>query len=59
MPGRRPLVLLLLAALTALTGPAFANNLDVPLTVEEPIGVARQLEPVTFGVPLPAASPVT
>jgi len=53
MPGRRALVLLLLAALTALTRPAFANSLDVPLTVEEPIGVARQLEPVTFGVPLP------
>jgi hypothetical protein len=25
----------------------------VPLTVEEPAGVARQLEPVTCGVPLP------
>jgi hypothetical protein len=53
MPRRRPLVLLLFGAFSALAASAGAATLDVPLTVEEPVGVARQLEPVTFGVPLP------
>jgi len=38
---------LLLAACAA------AQSLDLPLTVEEPVGVPREGEPVTFGVPLP------
>jgi len=41
------------AALSVLASEAGASTLDVPLTVEEPAGAARQLEPVTFGVPLP------
>jgi hypothetical protein len=53
MRGRRPLILLLFAAFSVLASVAGASTLDVPLTVEEPAGVARQLEPVTFGVPLP------
>jgi hypothetical protein len=36
---------------------AFALNLsaalDVPVTVDEPAGIARNAEPVTFGIPLP------
>jgi len=32
---------------------AWAQSLDVPLALEEPAGVARSSEPVTFGVPLP------
>ena len=47
------LVVLLLGALAGLTRSAGAAGLDVPLTVEETIGVARQSEPITFGVPLP------
>src|SRR5262249_3106618 len=41
------------AALSALASSVCAATLDVPLTVEEPAGVARQSEPVTFGVPMP------
>ncbi len=37
----------------ALASTVGAATLDVPLTVEEPAGVARQAEPLTFGVPLP------
>ena len=44
---------LLVGALSALASTVGAATLDVPLTVEEPAGVARQAEPLTFGVPLP------
>jgi len=39
MLARRPIILLLFAALSALASRAGAATLDVPLTVEEPIGV--------------------
>src|SRR5262245_63543847 len=47
------LVVLFLGALAGLTSGAGAAGLDVPLTVTETAGVARQSEPITFGVPLP------
>ncbi|MCZ2080301.1 MAG: hypothetical protein HUU41_02765 [Bryobacteraceae bacterium] len=31
----------------------YAQSLDIPITVEETAGMARNAEPVTFGVPLP------
>ncbi len=42
-----------LIATLFLAGLSFSQSLDVPLTVEEPAGVVRSSEPVTFGVPLP------
>jgi hypothetical protein len=53
MAWRRFRIWLLVAALSVLARTAAAATLDVPLTVEEPAGVARQAEPLTFGVPLP------
>ena len=46
-------ILLLLGGLLGFAGTASAASLDVPLTVENSAGVARQSEPITFGVPLP------
>jgi hypothetical protein len=43
---------LMLAA--ALVPPASVYAMDIPLTVEEPTGVARSAEPVSGGIPLPA-----
>src|SRR5262245_24498648 len=47
------LVVLFLGALAELTSSASAAGLDVPLTITETAGVARQSEPITFGVPVP------
>src|SRR5262245_57839194 len=47
------LVVLFLGALAGLTSSASAAGLDVPLTITETAGVARQSEPITFGVPVP------
>src|SRR6516162_2761024 len=46
-------ILLLLGGLLGFAGTAGAASLDVPLTVGDSAGVARQSEPITFGVPLP------
>jgi hypothetical protein len=56
MTRRRVLIDLLLGPFSALASTGGAAALDVPLTVEEPVGVARHSEPVTFGVPLPGGS---
>jgi beta-L-arabinofuranosidase (glycosyl hydrolase family 127)/exo-rhamnogalacturonan lyase-like protein len=53
MGSHRTCAFLLLGVLSALAGTANAAGLEVPLTVQESTGVARQSEPVTFGVPLP------
>src|SRR5262249_58896952 len=50
---RTPVCLLVGVLLLAFTASAGGATLDVPLTVEEPAGVARRSEPVTFGVPPP------
>jgi hypothetical protein len=41
------------ACLCFLAGAAAAQPLDVAVSVEETAGIAREAEPVTFGVPLP------
>jgi len=45
---------LVAAVVLACATRAAANPLRVPLTLVEPVGVARTAEPVTIGVPLPA-----
>ena len=53
MAHRRVLAAWLVVAFSAVGGAASTASLDVPLTVEEPAGVARRSEPMTAGVPLP------
>lgn len=45
--------MLALFACLAVSVPLSAQGLSIPLTVQEPSGVARAAEPVTVGVPLP------
>ena len=42
-----------------LAAPAWAQPLSIPLTVQEPAGVARTADPITSGVPLPVGTPMT
>ncbi len=50
--GKRVLLVMVLAGMVALTA-ASAQELQIPVVVREPRGVARSSEPVSGGIPLP------